>query len=137
MSTLYSLFPSISDDTELRIYEALGVRQFRNLLFRYERIRHFHRGGKYANYHLSRLSAEGAEAFLRCLQRNTMLHAGSQLLLILFGFGAWYRGIPLRPFVPLSVLLSLLNIWCLMLQRYNFLRIRRLRRRNSPSPAFR
>ena len=111
---------------ETRLYEVLGIRLFRKLLFGLERLRHRRDGGKNVNYHLRSVHPGSAEAFSGYLLYHTLLHSVAILLLVipfcllreirasLF----WADGILL--------LLFLLNVWCLMLQRYTFLRLRRL-----------
>lgn len=115
---------------ELRIYRLLGVPRFRKLILGYARVRHFRRGGRNPNYHLQRLSMEGAEAFLPRLRRNVRLHLFSLAMVALYWAVAAYNGISWPGEIPMTLFLLWLNIRCLLLQRWHWVRIRLLQEKH-------
>lgn len=115
---------------ELRLYRRLGVLRLRRLLFALERARRGSGGGRNQNYHLERLSPEGAERFEGYLLYHTVLHGTSALLLAPLIPLLHICGLSWGAASVLPGLLIALHIWCIMLQRFNQLRIRRLRQRS-------
>ena len=115
---------------ELQLYRWLGVPQFRKLILAYARLRHCRRGGRNPNYHLKGLTMTDVEAFLPQLRRNVKLHILSLMLLALFWAAAAYENISCPEAIPITLFLLWLNIWCLMLQRYHYLRIRQLQEKH-------
>lgn len=124
---------------ELRLYRALGVKRLRDLLFTRERRWRGERGN--VNYHLSGPGLEDARTYMGYVLYHCLLHTLSLLLaitamLLLPGNRAGHRLTMI-----FLVLLCLGNLWCLMLQRYTYLRLRRVcsrtreRRRRALSPA--
>ena len=111
---------------ELRLYQLLGVRPFRSALFAIERWRRRKDGGKNQNYHLDRLSAEGAAAFQGYLLYHVLLHTASLLLTVPVAVWRRRRGSDWGGVDWLLTLLTVFNLWCIMLQRYNALRLRQL-----------
>ena len=111
---------------EMRLYEALGIRLFRKALFLGERLRHLRDGDKNRNYHLESLSPGAAAAFEGYLLWHTLLHAFAILLLIL-PF-CLLRCINPGLFWPDLILLLLLivNLYCIMLQRYTYIRLKQV-----------
>ena len=113
---------------ELWLCRALGVEQFRRLLLARERRRHRRDGGSNANYHLSGGSAEALRAYRYPLLYNSAIHVLGLLVVALYYL--------LRPQLPrtwpavdwLVPALAALNVWCLLLQRYEALQIRALLR---------
>lgn len=116
---------------ELRLYRMLGVLPFRKFLFGVERLRHWKDGGKNKNYHMGKSSVGEAGRFEGYLLYNTFLHVVSLLLLAVFFVLKPIRYPGWHPWEIALYVLCLLNIWCIMLQRYNQLRIRQLRLRHS------
>ena len=120
---------------ELQVYRILGIPRFRKLVLQYEKLRHRRRGGRNPNYHLQGLSMAQVDAFLPRLRRNVRFHCTSLALLGLFWILVFYRGISCPEAVPLTVFLLWLNLWCLMLQRYHFLRIRLLQKKQTAAKS--
>lgn len=111
---------------ELTLYEALGVRQFRALVFKLERFNHRKDKGKNINYHIAAPNVGGMDAFIKYFFYNGAIHVRNILVLILY-FGiklAVSRQFTLRWYDIFTLLLLTKDIYCVMLQRYNFLRIK-------------
>ena len=108
---------------ELRLYRALGIEPFRRLMFAVERLRHRRDGARNANYHLTE-SAPGALAgAMPFLRYNGALHAVA-LTALLLALLLWRRFTDVSWLWELPFwLLAALDLWCLMLQRYNAIRI--------------
>ena len=114
----------LMDRWEMKLYELLGIRLFRRLAFGMERLIHRKDRRKNINYHISAHTPGGLAAFRKYLFYNAAIHAKGILLvgivlLIKWGFlgFTWY-------FDSLLLLLAVQDGYCIMLQRYNYLRIR-------------
>ncbi|MCD7822669.1 MAG: hypothetical protein LUG86_01415 [Oscillospiraceae bacterium] len=107
------------------MYRLLGVNRFQRLVLTIERIKHHRVGGHNENYHPDGMSIFSLERFRSFLVYNAFLHSVSLLFaisgLILSAFLGHYR-VALCVF---SVLLLVANLYCIMLQRTNFLRLRK------------
>lgn len=111
---------------EARIYECLGVKYFKNLILKLEKIRHGKAKGRNDNYHPHDLTSHALVAFSGHLYYNTLLHSISIVLLtvylvlsIIFSHGLWYLTV-------VAVIFFVIDVYCIMLQRYTFLKIRRI-----------
>ena len=114
----------LMDRWEMKFYELLGIRLFRRLAFGLERLIHRNDRRKNTNYHISAYTPGGLAAFRKYLFYNAAIHAKGILLveiilLIKWSFWGftWY-------FDSLLLLLAVQDGYCIMLQRYNYLRIR-------------
>ena len=123
--------PNAGKTAEMRLYEALGIRLFRKVLFLGERLRHLCDGGRNRNYHLNSVSPGAAAAFDGYLLWHTLLHAFA-ILLLAFPF-CLLRCINPCLFWPdiILLLLLVLNLYCIMLQRYTYLRLRQVREKQN------
>lgn len=110
--------------TEKNIYERLGVVWFRDMLFQIEMFRHRSDGGRNLNYHLHHSSASEVEQFRMYLIYNAWLHILSGILIIVVQILEYILSPGWDIHELPAILLMILNLWCLMLQRYNDLRIR-------------
>ena len=110
---------------ELRLDEALGVLSFRTLIFAWERHRR-RDGSENINYHIGRGHYSRLSDFGVYLEYNAFFHVASILLLLLYFVESVLLKYTSPVLVVFVVLLMLFNIWCLMLQRYTALRIRRI-----------
>lgn len=107
---------------ETKIYELLGIKQFRKAVFKLEKIIHRKDKGKNTNYHIQNNSIESIEEFKKYLYYNGSIHAKNLI-----------KGIPLLTLMCLfncRVLpITLLSAWlvkdayCVMLQRYNWIKL--------------
>lgn len=113
------------EDFELKFYKKLGVEIFKRLTFKLEKLVHFRDKKKNKNYHIGARDREGLEQFKKYLYYNGFIHVKNLfVLLIVLGL----RLILVKNFIifDLYFLFSIpKNIYCIMLQRYNYIRINR------------
>lgn len=113
------------EDLELKIYKALGVKQFRNLAFKLEKLIHIKDKKKNINYHINDCKdLVSVDKFKKYLYYNGFIHVKN----LIFGSVGLALMIILNasvvPVIALSTLL-LKDAYCVMLQRYNWIRITR------------
>lgn len=120
---------------ELRVYRALGVLPFRRALFFLEQLRHRWDGQANSNYHMRTFSLGGAAAFESYLLYHNLLHGVSLALLLTVLLGKVGYAQPWNGIDILAVGMCVINLWCLMLQRYNWLRLQELRIRAQQTRA--
>ena len=107
---------------EKRIYEFLGIRVFQKMVFRLERIIHKKDGGNNINYHFGVNNQKFAESFIKYLFFNGIIHIRNLLFLaIYFVVKGVFFEYSLVDF--LVGILAIKDLYCVMLQRYNYLRI--------------
>lgn len=114
---------------EMKMYEILGVQIFRVLVFKLEKLIHRKDKGRNTNYHIASIEPQAADGFIKYLWYNGAIHARN-ILFFLALFAVRY--IVFRSFSVIDILLWLLclkDCYCVMLQRYNFLRISIRKRR--------
>lgn len=111
--------------TELRVYRILGVASFRKAILWFEKVRHFRSKRKNENYHPSNLDVFSLEQYNGFLLYNAFLHAASLfftavyvLLSVIFEFHSTFTAFSI-------VIPTLLNIYCILLQRANYLRTKK------------
>lgn len=112
---------------ELCAYRALGILPFRRLLFSLERFRHRKDRRTNPNYHMRAISPGGAAALESYLFYHDLIHGISLILLAVILLGKIAYALPWAGMDALAVGMCAVNLWCLMLQRYNRLRLRQLR----------
>lgn len=113
------------EDLELKIYKALGVKYFRNLAFKLEKLIHIKDKKKNINYHINDCKdLVSIDKFKKYLYYNGFIHVKN----LIFGSVGLALMIILNasvvPVIALSTLL-LKDAYCVMLQRYNWIRITR------------
>ena len=113
------------NEYELALYCRLGVRRFRDFAFLLERIKHRKDSLRNSNYHLQQLSCAGAERHYMYLSYNALIHlfgmALAIMLLLIRRIAGLRWGI-----ADLGMAAAVVtNIYCIMLQRYNALRLRK------------
>ncbi len=114
------------EKTELAIYKALGVRLFQKFVFAIERYKHRKDGGYNSNYHIRRISGEGVSGHYAYLSFNAFLHITSIIFITLHVLILRAADIPwIGAVYTYSLILIIGNLYCIMLQRYNALRIRK------------
>lgn len=113
----------MNKETEMKLYKALGVEYFRKGAFALEKFIHKRDNRKNRNYHIENTTnSESTDKFRKFFYYNGNIHVrnlikGGLLLtgLILFN---------ITPFVTIPLTLLLLkDTYCVMLQRYNWLRV--------------
>lgn len=110
------------NNVELRVYKIFGVCYFQKLVFLLEKFIHRKDGKKNQNYHFTLSSINPMEHFVRFLFFNGSIHFRNICLFAIycvikkfyFSF-YWYDAVFLVLFVK--------DIYCIMLQRYNYLRM--------------
>lgn len=113
------------EDLELKIYKAIGVKYFRNLAFKLEKLIHIKDKKKNINYHINDCKdLVSIDKFKKYLYYNGFIHVKN----LIFGSVGLALMIILNasvvPVIALSTLL-LKDAYCVMLQRYNWIRITR------------
>lgn len=113
------------EDLELKIYKALSVKYFRNLAFKLEKLIHIKDKKKNINYHINDCKdLVSIDKFKKYLYYNGFIHVKN----LIFGSVGLALMIILNasvvPVIALSTLL-LKDAYCVMLQRYNWIRITR------------
>lgn len=124
-------------NSEIRLYEALGIRIFQKLVFRLERFRHRADGDRNVNYHLLPYGETSPERFIRYLYLNAGIHISGLAATIVFSliFAVMPGTLPTVWAVCFVGVIG--NIYCIMLQRYNYLRIMRILKRQEERLALR
>ena len=104
---------------EMHIYEKLGVKKFRNMAFKLEELIHFKDKGKNKNYHGI------TEDHFKYLYYNGFIHARNVLVLIPFIVARLiiFKGPSWFDYLIYIDLIK--DVYCVMLQRYNYLRIKK------------
>ncbi len=130
---------------EMRIYELLGVKQFRKLAFFFrdkiwilftlkmtkeERKNFLYKTA--SNYNLGKIeSLEDVEKFKKSLYFN----AGVHLIALLKCIPSFLQAISGTFYIGSTIIISLailINLYCIMLQRYNFIRINQVIKKMRP-----
>lgn len=108
---------------EVKIYELLGIKLFKKAVFKLEKIIHRKDGKKNINYHIKNSNdMESVDNFKKFLYYNGAIHTKNLIfdipviiLMIVFRYN-------LILIVPIMLWL-IKDIYCIMLQRYNWLKI--------------
>lgn len=108
---------------EKKLYEALGVRLFQTLVFKLEKVVHYRDKGTNINYHISKYESSALDDFVKYLFYNGAIHVRNVayfavyvVLRLVFRTGVrWYDIVLL--------LFAVKDVYCVMLQRYNYIRI--------------
>ena len=114
---------------ELRVYEVLGVREFRRLVFALEKLNHRRDHGRNVNYHVPRLGITGLDGVIKYFFYNGSIHVRNILYIAVY-FAARlliHRGF--LWFDAVAILLLIKDVYCVMLQRYNYIRVMQRRER--------
>lgn len=113
------------NEYELALYRRLGVRRFRDFAFLLERLKHRKDTLRNSNYHLQQMSFGGAKRHFVYLSYNALIHLFGMALAVtillirrIIGFRWGIADLGMAAAV-------VTNIYCIMLQRYNALRLRK------------
>lgn len=117
----------ISMRAEKRFYECVGVRYFQKLTFLLEKVIHRSDKGKNTNYHFRKMDMSAIDAFEKYLFYNGSIHVRNLVFFMIYVIVAvifkkrfgWYDSIVL--------ILALKDLYCVMLQRYNYLRLKEMK----------
>lgn len=110
-------------ETERKIYELLGVKSFRRLVLLFERIKHRNDRLINKNYHLSRNDINAVKRFTGYMLFNTVCHIISLIMVIFYFLFEIGFGIGFKILDWFMCILSVLNIYCIMLQRYTYIKV--------------
>lgn len=108
---------------ELKLYELLGIKQFRRLVFKLEKWIHRKDGGENTNYHISSLSEISAKDFVKYLFYNGAIHVRNIFYFLIFCLIRYTLYPRFHPVDLLPIALTIKDIYCVMLQRYNYIQI--------------
>lgn len=109
---------------EMKIYEFLGVTLFRRVILAFERIKHHCDNKKNINYHLKDHSLVSMQSFSGYLLYNSFWHIVSLLFAVVFLVEASFAGFRFLLSDLAMIVVTIINIYCIMLQRYIYLRLR-------------
>ena len=115
---------SVKATAEMRVYELLGIRLFRRLVFLVERIRHRKDGGQNENYHLQDTSRTALVRFSGYLWYNAVLHIISLLFTAVYFVLSRCFSVTNLVVDAAMLFVAVLNAYCLALQRYIYLKVR-------------
>lgn len=114
------------EDNELKLYRILGVESFRKLVFLLEKVIHRKDKGKNTNYHIKDNDSRNAKHFIKYLYYNGSIHVRNAAFL---SFLIIIKVLLFKASFIFDILL-LLNLtkdfYCIMLQRYNYIRINKI-----------
>ncbi len=108
---------------EMNVYKSLGIEKFQEAVFLLEKIIHYNDKGKNTNYHIKNNHRENTENFKKYLFYNGSIHLRNAIVLIC---SLSIKIIFFKTSMAFSIFLLLFltkDIYCIMLQRYNYLRI--------------
>lgn len=108
---------------ELRIYRFLGINRFRKVLLLLERLKHHKDNGKNENYHPSDMTDISLKEYEGYLLYNAFLHCVSLLFVMVYFILAVAAGVHNILVDAIMVALFVIDVYCIILQRVNFLRI--------------
>lgn len=107
-------------EIEMKLYECLGVRMFQKAVFVLEKIVHYKDKKQNINYHFAK--DERYDEFEKYLFYNATIHVRNIVLTVIY-FIVKCLIFRLNYWDIIIVLLAVKDLYCIMLQRYNFLRI--------------
>lgn len=108
---------------EIKLYEILKIRFFQKMVFRLETQIHKRDGGYNQNYHFSTKENNFSEHFIQYLFYNGTIHVRNIVYLNLYFIIKLYF-FSFHWYDMFLLFLGIKDLYCIMLQRYNFLRIR-------------
>ena len=109
---------------ELQVFRLLGINQFRKIVLSFEKAKHHKSNRKNENYHPSNLDVFSFERYNGFLFYNAFLHCVSLVLTVTYIVITLAYKVRMLVFDVLIVILSIFNLYCIVLQRYNHLRIK-------------
>ena len=116
---------------EMKIYEILGVRLFRKLIMCVEKVRHYKDDSRNINYHIDGGSINSLNRFCGYLYFNASCHIISTILIVLYFIAVYILSIRLLAIDICMLVFLFVNIYCIMLQRYTYIKIQILKSRRT------
>ena len=114
----------ITDSSELKLYEILGVKQFKKLIFKIENFRHHNDKRRNRNYHLKDGTLSSLKSFTGYLLYNTMCHVISLFYIAVYFAVTRFNEIRYFALDISMYILIVINLYCIMLQRYSYIKMR-------------
>lgn len=113
---------------EKNIYEFLGIRIFQRMVFALEKVIHFLDHGKNRNYHFNLKRFDYPNDFKKFLVYNASIHIRNVIFLAMYFLirlivSMFGGNIVIYHIDYILLILLLKDLYCIMLQRYNYLRI--------------
>ena len=109
---------------EIRMYEVLGVKYFRKLVFALERLIHRKDKGHNINYHIPYQDIESFDAFVKYLFYNGAIHVRNIFAILLYFLCKMVCFYHLHWLDLIIAVFLIKDMYCVILQRYNYLRIK-------------
>ena len=109
---------------ELVLYELLGVRVFRRFVMFVERLKHRKDGLKNHNYHPRNLNYSTLNSFSGYLLYNSSFHIISLALTVFLLLFCFITDVKSVPYYIVMLITIVFNVYCLMLQRYTYLKLK-------------
>ncbi len=109
---------------ESRLYEILGVKLFRKVILTFEAFKRRNKGGNNMNYHPVDTSVASVTKFSGYILYNSYLHIMSLFFTAFYFVVAFLTD---KTYLWLDIgmiVLTVFNIYCLVLQRYNYLKMK-------------
>lgn len=111
---------------EMHLYELLGIKLFKKAILIFERFKHIKDGGQNENYHLKNISNHTLFQFSGYLIYNAFFHIVSLLFAFLSFIVIYNSHQKNLATTIILVFVVIFDIYCLMLQRYTYLRLQQL-----------
>ena len=119
------------EELELKIYRKLGVKKFRALTFKLEKIIHKKDKKQNHNYHIlpnnevfsKNCTIDEMEEFKKKLYYNGSIHVKNLILLLVSSIFILLFNRISNYFLIANLLFGIKDAYCVMLQRYNYIRI--------------
>lgn len=109
---------------EVKIYRLLGVNYFRKAILWLEKTKNHKKNRKNENYHPSAMDIISLEKHNGFLLYNAFLHGVSMFFVIIYYILALVFGLHNLIINVIMAIISLLNIYCIILQRTNYLKVK-------------
>lgn len=110
-------------DLEKKIYECLGVRFFRMLVFKLEKMVHYRDKGTNINYHIAKYEPSALEDFVKYLFYNGAIHVRNIAFFVVYVILRAVFGRSIGWYDIALLILAVKDAYCVMLQRYNYIRL--------------
>lgn len=115
--------------TEVKIYEMLGIKHFRMFVFKLEKFIHRKDKGRNINYHIQNNTLRGVNAFTKYLFYNGAIHVRNIVFILVYYLFRHILNRPIHWYDYLVLVFLIKDIYCVMLQRYNYLRLNQHKQR--------
>lgn len=109
---------------EIKIYRLFGVNYFRKVILWFEKTKNHRKNKRNENYHPSAMDVISLEKYNGFLLYNTFLHSVSMFFVVVYCILAIAFGFHSLVIDIIMAIVSLLNIYCIVLQRTNYLKVK-------------